>query len=120
VQESVSYIRPFSLGGRVRHSPSRLRVGQSQLHADVVCRCVPARMTERNIPERIRRRPPRLILPNTLILAHAGGSSRPAGRAEIATRLWPSESRNSGGGTMHGYVYQNGSYDSLPVPGTMN
>ena len=26
----------------------------------------------------------------------------------------------SGGGTMHGYVYQNGSYQSLPVPGTMN
>jgi len=24
------------------------------------------------------------------------------------------------GGTMHGYVYQNGSYESLPVPGTMN
>jgi uncharacterized membrane protein len=26
----------------------------------------------------------------------------------------------SGGGTMHGYVYQNGEYQSLPVPGTMN
>jgi uncharacterized membrane protein len=24
------------------------------------------------------------------------------------------------GGTMHGYVYQNGSYESLPVPGTMH
>jgi uncharacterized membrane protein len=26
----------------------------------------------------------------------------------------------SGGGTMHGYVYQNGSFESLPMPGTMN
>src|SRR5579872_1635777 len=26
----------------------------------------------------------------------------------------------SGGGTMHGYVYQNGSYQSFPVPGTMH
>jgi uncharacterized membrane protein len=26
----------------------------------------------------------------------------------------------SGGGTMHGYVYQNGAYESLSVPGTMN
>jgi len=26
----------------------------------------------------------------------------------------------SGGGTMHGYVYQNGSFESLPVPGSMN
>src|SRR5713101_10173651 len=26
----------------------------------------------------------------------------------------------SGGGTMHGYVYQNGGYESLPVPGTMH
>jgi uncharacterized membrane protein len=26
----------------------------------------------------------------------------------------------SGGGTMHGFVYQNGSYQSLPVPGTMH
>jgi uncharacterized membrane protein len=26
----------------------------------------------------------------------------------------------SGGGTMHGYVYQNGSYESLPVTGTMH
>jgi uncharacterized membrane protein len=26
----------------------------------------------------------------------------------------------SGGGTMHGYVYQNGGYQSLPVPGSMH
>jgi uncharacterized membrane protein len=26
----------------------------------------------------------------------------------------------AGGGTMHGYVYQNGSYESLPVPGSMH
>jgi uncharacterized membrane protein len=26
----------------------------------------------------------------------------------------------SGGGTMHGYVYRNGSYESFPVPGTMH
>jgi uncharacterized membrane protein len=30
------------------------------------------------------------------------------------------DGRVSGGGTMHGYVYQNGSYESLPVPGTMH
>src|SRR6267143_7266823 len=49
--------------------------------------------------------------------------TRSPSKSHRGIRSWAaitSDFAASGGGTMHGYVYQNGTYESFSVPGTMH